>query len=143
MIGMRFGKQATTPMQLAQIQERQRGAKCGVWEGANRRRQRRLTTNDGLTRDVNPNDAKLAQNCSLSRAFRHNRSVCSRSPFIEIRVGDGFALVVHYRFLCVGVVSVKVDHELVISPDPGIPHVVKVVHGISARAGRWEAQEQA
>jgi hypothetical protein len=38
---------------------------------------------------------------------------------------------------------VKVDHELVISPDPSIPHVVKVAHDISARAGSWQAQEQA
>lgn len=132
MVRMRFGNQATAPMQLEQIQERERGAKRGVSVGTNGRRQRRLTTNDGLTRDVNPNDANCPRMASLARAFRHNRSVCSRSPFIEIRVGDGFALVVHHRFLCVGIVSVKVDHELVISPDPGIPHVMI-----------WEAQEQA
>ena len=44
-------------------------------------------------------------------------SVCSRSPFIEIGVGNGFTFFVHHRFFCVRIVSVKVDHKLVISPD--------------------------
>lgn len=75
------------------------------------------------------NCRKLALNCSLSlMQAQAASSVCSRPPFIEISVGDGFTFFVHHRFFCVRIVSVKVDHELVISPDPGHPQCVNVTH---------------
>lgn len=58
MMQMRFGKQMAAPKQLEQIPERERGAKGA--SGAKSRRER-LTTHDGLTPDVNSNDAKLAK----------------------------------------------------------------------------------
>ena len=72
----------------------------------------------------------------LASRIHMQPSVCSWSPFIKIGVGNGFTFFVHHRFFCVRIVSVKVDHKLVIGPDQSS------IQEVTSRATRSRTHRQ-